>query len=115
MRMLILFILLFLVPILTFADAPDNRDITSQVSEILKECSEIKPGTSTRADLIKYFTTEGGIWDSSQRTYVSRRCPYVKVDVKFSLTKPDQKFTDELATDTVQSISKPYLELSISD
>lgn len=45
----------------------------------------------TRADLLKVFTTEGGISTGLHRTYVSRDCPFFKVDVDFrAVGRPDR-------------------------
>jgi hypothetical protein len=42
----------------------------------------IKPGM-TREELLKVFATEGGLSTGLNRTFVSRDCPYFKVDVEF--------------------------------
>ena len=95
------------------ADAPADRKLTSQVDEILKEWSMLKPGM-TRSELSKNFSPElGGLFAISDMRYCSKHCPYIKVDVKFTLTQPNQK--TELPTDVIQTISKPYLEYAISD
>ena len=65
----------------------------------------------TRADLMKVFTTEGGLSIASHRTYVYRQCPYIKVDVKF--TAPS--LGEELPTDKIVEVSRPYLEWSVMD
>lgn len=113
MKIFICFILITVLESVAIADAPPNRDITYQVSEILKECEKIKPGVTTRAELMENFGGEGGLSSASDRTYVSKRCPYVKIDVKFILAKPEQR--DELPTDTIQAVSKPYLAWTVSD
>jgi len=89
-----------------------DSELTKQVSNLLKECQQIKPGM-TRADLLKVFTTEGGLWSPGHRTYVLRRCPQIKVDVEFVPTQPDQ--TGEKPTDIISKISKPYLDWSVID
>ena len=89
-----------------------DNDLTKQISNILTECQNIKSGM-TRAELSKVFTTEGGLSTASHRTYVYRGCPYIKVDVDFTLLDPKQD--DEKPTDTISKISKPYLEWSILD
>jgi len=63
----------------------------------------------TRSDLMKVFTTEGGVSTISQRTYVYRQCPYIKVDVKFA--NRDR----ELPTDKIVEVSRPYLAWSVAD
>jgi len=67
------------------------------------------------------FTTEGGHSTGLQRTYVSRDCPYFKVDVEF---KPfgrlerdgDGRVTrTEGSDDVIDKISRPDLQFSIMD
>jgi len=89
-----------------------DKNLTKQISDILTECKKIVPGT-TRAELMKVFTTEGGLSFPTHRILVHRRCPYIKVEVDFTLSDAKQK--DERPTDTVSKISKPYLEWSIGD
>lgn len=52
------------------------------VAEVLKRMQTIKPGM-TRKTLLRVFTTEGGLSTGLQRTFVSRDCPYFKIDVEF--------------------------------
>ena len=101
----------FLVAPSHAADEVD-KNLTKQISDILTECKKITAGT-IRTELLKIFTTEGGLSTATHRTFVHRRCPYIKVEVDFSLSDPKQK--DERPTDTVSKISKPYLEWSIID
>jgi hypothetical protein len=98
----------------SFADRSVDKNLTHQISDILKECESIKPGT-TRTELLKVFTTEGGLSTAKHRTFVHRSCPYIKVDVDFTLSDPKQSAVDERPTEIVSKISKPYLEWSIID
>ena len=91
-----------------------DEELTKQISDILTECKKITPGT-TRAELLKVFTTEGGLSTATWRTFAHRRCPYIKVDVEFAPLEPKQKALEERPTDTVSKISRPYLEWSIGD
>ena len=91
-----------------------DKNLTKQISDILTECKKITPGT-TRTELLKVFTTEGGLSTAKHRTFIHRRCPCIKVDVDFTLSDPKQSAVDERPTDTVSKISKPYLEWSIGD
>jgi hypothetical protein len=100
-------------------DTPDRQSqrdkaLSEQISAILRDCEKIKPGM-TRAQLLKVFTTEGGISSARHRRFVYRRCPYIKLDVEFKLSAPDQDVLDERMTDTISKISKPFLEWSIAD
>ena len=112
MRIFVLFLLLILLDPWSRANTPIDKDLSSKVSNILEEWSKLKPGT-TRSELLKSYITEGGLSGVERRTFVSQRCSYIKVDVTFTLTEPNQKV--ELPTDTIKSISKPYLEWSITD
>ena len=74
------------------------------VAQALTRMLTIKPGM-TRDDLLKVFTTEGGLSTPFEQTYVSRDCPYFKVDVEFREFRPD----------IILKISRPYLAFSIAD
>jgi hypothetical protein len=95
------------------AASPDGM-LTKQISDLLLDCSILKPGM-TRADLLKVFDTEGGLFTANGRTYVHRRCSCLKVDVEFAHAVPNQGALEELPTDIITKISKPYLDWSISD
>lgn len=88
--------------------------LTKEVGDILKECTSITRGM-TRAELLWVFTTEGGLSTAKGRRFVHRRCPYIKVDVEFNLSEPNQSVVDERPTDTISRISQPYLQWSIMD
>ena len=104
------------VHVCTPARAADqvDKNLTDQISAILRESGTITPGT-TRAELLKVFTTEGGLSTATHRSFVHRRCPYIKVDVEFTPSSPAQGALDERPNDTVKTISKPYLAWSIED
>jgi hypothetical protein len=91
-----------------------DKHLTKQISGILTECQKIKPGM-TRAELLIIFTTEGGIFTAVHRTFVYRGCPYIKVDVDFTVSDPKQKGIEERPTDIINKVSKPYLEWSLID
>lgn len=95
-----------------------QADYVQWVTEVLTLMQTIKPGM-TRVELLKVFTTEGGlVFSGLQRTFVSRDCPYFKVDVKFQRpTETQQEWGqfDEDDKDTIAKISIPYLQFSIMD
>jgi hypothetical protein len=89
------------------------------VAQAMMRMLTIKPGM-TRGDLLKVFTVEGGISTRFQRTYISRDCPYFKVDVEFKEVGPpglngDQMQFGESSADILVKISRPYLAFSILD
>jgi len=80
---------------------------TQWVSSVLAWIGTIKPGM-TRSDLLRVFTTEGGLSTRTHRTYVLKQCPTIKVDVEFSISANE-------ADDKISQISKPYLDYSHYD
>src|SRR5208282_2435447 len=65
-----------------------DREHTQWIDNVLRWTLTIKP-EMTRKELLEVFTEEGGISARTQRTYVLRRCPYIKVDVEFSISPRD--------------------------
>ena len=106
-------VILGLLPTATFAGSEVDKTFTKEIADVLKQCETIKPGM-TRADLSKLFTTEGGLYTAKHRTYVYRRCPYIKIDVDFSLSETNQGSLGERPTDIITKISKPYLDWSVT-
>jgi hypothetical protein len=97
-----------------------SQDHVTWVAQALKRIQTIKPGM-TREALLKVFTTEGGISTGLQRTFVSRDCPYFKVDVEFrAVGRPDRDRDGRVTLveggqDIIVKISRPYLQFSILD
>ncbi len=83
------------------------------VMQSYMEMRKIRLGM-TRAQLLKVFSTEGGLSTRTQRTYVYHDCPNIKVDVKFRPVGKIDRFW-EGPQDVIVSISKPYLALTILD
>ena len=110
----------------TADDQPGTRVLslaeqrTEWIATSLKEMQTIKVGM-TREQFMKVFTEEGGLSTPKERTYVYRDCPYIKVDVEFTIvgrpeTDSDGRLTSETSPkDTIRRISKPYLDWSIMD
>jgi len=74
----------------------------------------IKSGM-TRKELLAAFTTEGGMYTGLWRTFVSRECPYFKVNVEFEAVGHPSKDAEGRHTgieddrDLIVRISDPYL------
>jgi hypothetical protein len=101
-------------PAATKVENKVEENLSRQIEAILTECQKIKPGM-TRAELYKVFTTEGGLSTAHDRTFVYRGCSYIKVDVEFTLSDPRQTAVEERPTDTINKISKPYLDWVVID
>jgi len=90
------------------------------VAEVLKRMQTIKPGM-TRNSLLRVFTTEGGLSTGLQRTFVSRDCPYFKIDVEFqAVGRPNRDENGRVTLvegneDIILKASTPYLQFSVMD
>jgi hypothetical protein len=97
-----------------------SQDHVAWVAQTLKQMQTIKPGM-TRTDLLKVFTTEGGISAALHRTFVNRDCPLFKIDVEFEAVGRPNRDADgretsvEGSRDTIVKISRPYLQFSTAD
>jgi hypothetical protein len=69
----------------------------------------------TRKDLLKVYTEEGGTSTRTQRTYVLKGCPNIKVHVELTPIGNDPDGLSENPNDKILKSSKPYLEYSILD
>lgn len=106
--------LILAVPFCLGAEKPKyDADLTKKIEKVLREVQQIKVGM-TRADLLKVFTTEGGVSTRKWRRYVHQRCPYIKVDVEFKPVGKKKDFLQEKAADKITKISTPFLEWSIA-
>jgi hypothetical protein len=105
MKIIILLLgLMLLVP--ARATTPFDTKLMSRLSDIIRECSKLKPGTP-RAELMKNFMLDGGIYDPWNCTFDYLPSPNIKVDVTFKRADPKEK--KESPLDTIRTISKPYL------
>lgn len=88
-----------------------DREHKQWIASVLRSIQTIKPGMK-REQLLKAFTTEGGLSNRQHRTYVYKQCPYVKVSVEFiPVGNPDDHLT-EMPGDEIRTISRPFLEFS---
>ncbi len=105
---------------LTAAERKEEKAQNEVVYKILNRALSVKPG-QTRKDLLKVFTTEGGLSNTLWRTYVYRTCPNVKVDVEFRVVgRPERDAEGRLIageddSDVITKISRPYLAWTIAD
>ena len=103
--------------------ARQGQDLQAHVAwvgQVFKRLQTIKPGM-TRENLLTVFTTEGGLSTGLQRTFVSRDCPYFKVDVEFQAVGRPNRDEDGRVTlveadeDLITKISRPYLQFGVMD
>jgi hypothetical protein len=81
---------------------------TKWIAKVMRQIGKIKPGMRRR-DLLRVFTTEGGLSNRFQRTYVHIECPYIKVNVRFRAATSERNTLTEDPNDIIESISQPYL------
>ena len=89
------------------------------MDQVLKDVKSIQVGM-TRAELLRAFTTEGSLSTRDAQQYVYRRCPYIKIIVRFRRpADADPDWSDapdeDWAGDIIESVSKPFLEYSVTD
>lgn len=87
---------------------------TYWIAKVLRQIEKIQPGMQ-RKDLRNIVTTEGGISNRFQRTYVYVECPYIKVTVKFKAASDEAAALKEDPEDTIESVSRPFLQWSTVD
>jgi hypothetical protein len=115
-----LFVLLVTISMLSAQSYQESQKQTEWIANSLKEMQKIKVDM-TRADLLKVFTTEGGLSTGLERIYVYRRCQYIKVDVEFEPVGRPARDSEGRVTvveadeDVIKKISKPYLDWSVID
>jgi len=90
------------------AETQCDPQFTKKILFILDEFRQIEPGMA-RADLLKFFMTEGGVSTRTARTYVHRSCPHIKVAVEFQPVGDVDRFGESLA-DKIIKISQPFLQ-----
>src|SRR5882672_6754324 len=80
--MIAVLLMALLLPVLILPATQKPAGHAEWIASSLKEIQKIKVGM-TRGELLKVFTTEGGLSTRTSRTYVYQPCSYIKVDVEF--------------------------------
>ena len=91
-----------------------TQERTFWIAKVLRQIEKIEPGMR-RKDLGGILTTEGGLSNRFQQTYVHVDCPYIKVTVRFRAASEESNALKEDPDDTIESVSRPFLQWSISD
>ena len=116
----------WMLGVLSFAALEEKQTdsfCTEPLAQSLKRIERIKPG-KTRADLMREFTTEGGIQTGTK--FVLADCPIIKVIVTWErdMTPPfpppktieeAEAWLDGRPDDVLKSISRPYLQGVVID
>lgn len=90
-----------------------EQDREDWIRKAALEIGTIRVGM-TRADLLKIFTTEGGISTRMNRMYVYRECWLIKVEVEFQPVpekhdKEGRIMGEEAPEDIITKISRPFI------
>jgi hypothetical protein len=91
-----------------------TQERTYWIARVLRQIEKIEPGMR-RKDLGGILTTEGGLSNPFQRTYVHVDCPYIKVNVRFKAATDETNALKEDPDDTIESVSQPFLQWSTMD
>jgi hypothetical protein len=95
------------------AQEPNGCDSCSVVQQAMQSLERLHNG-STRKEVERDFQPDGGVQAGDWTRYVFRKCSLIKVEVRFVGDSPDSH-AEFLQTDTVVSISRPYLDLPFAD
>ena len=109
-----LVLLLTTLSMMSAQEANVDSEHTRWIASVIDSIHTIKPGM-TRADVLRVFTTEGGLSNRRHRTYVHKECPYIKVTVEFKPVDDPNNLLAEIPTDRLVSISVPFLQYSVGD
>lgn len=90
-----------------------TKNIRNGLRGVIELIQTIKPGM-TRGDLLRLFTTEGGISTRRERTYVYKQCPYIKVRVEFEAADRSENWA-QIPQDRIVKISAPFLQYFVAD
>ena len=96
------------------AQSQDAKSHSEWIAQSLREMETVKVGM-TRTDLLKVFGEEGGLSTRTQRQYIYRECPYIKVAVEFERVGNAEAPFPENGEDKIVKISRPFLEWSVID
>lgn len=91
-----------------------TQERTYWIAKVLRQIEKIEPGMR-RNDLVGILTTEGGLSNRFQRTYVHVDCPYIKVSVRFKAASDGANALKEDPDDTIESVSQPFIQWSTVD
>jgi hypothetical protein len=91
-----------------------TQERTYWIAKVLRQIKKIEPGMR-RKDLVGIFTTEGGLSNRFQRTYVHVDCPYIKVNVRFKAASGETNALKEDPDDIIEFVSQPFLQWSTMD
>lgn len=96
------------------AQSGEPKTHSEWIAQSLKEMETIKVGM-TRTDLLRVFGEEGGLSTRTQRQYVYRECPYLKVAVEFEPVETKESHFPENGKDKIVKISQPFIQWSVID
>jgi hypothetical protein len=86
----------------------DGQKHSEWLGSVLKEIETIKVGM-TRSDLTAVFNPEAGPPARQERTYIHKRCPFIRIDVRFAAVGNEKDNTFERKEDKITWMSRPYL------
>lgn len=89
-------------------DSQIDPQLSRSILEVLKETSSLHPGM-TRADLLRFYQPEPGIFTREFQAFAYKKCLYIKVNVTFRPSVSGHLSTKGEEEDTILSIQGPFL------
>ena len=96
------------------ANCPQAQTVSHLVTQVLEASERLKPGM-VRSDLERDFQEEGGLSTFTQRTYVSRLCGQMKINVMFADHGRSRATCWRESVGSGISVSRPYLAYTVTD
>ena len=107
-------LLLTAASLMSAQETDSDQEHAKWIASVMDSIQTVKPGM-TRNDLLRVFTIEGGLSNRLHRTYVYKRCPYIKVAVEFEAVGNPEDILTEMPADKIEKISTPFLQYSVMD
>jgi len=100
------------IPCKAYAQGPAKCDSCALLEDALRTLQDFPPGTP-RSKVEEELRPDGGLQSLHGATrYIFKKCPLIKVDIDFTYFDGQQ---DNLPSDQVVKVSRPYLEYPDSD
>jgi hypothetical protein len=112
MKWLAVVISIFCVPVIPLAQstpAQPDAALSQLVDAVLHDVATLRPGMR-RSALNTLFIQDAGLQFFGESRYDYRRCPSIKISVKFKPVSSEEK-----PDDVIVEISRPYLESPFKD
>ncbi len=104
---------IFIFSIISLTSCQKEFDFDKKLLKVISNYRQLKPGMK-RAEVLKNFTIQGGIYTRTHVTYTHKSSPYIKIDLVFKASD-ENKNDFENPNDIIVELSKLYLDYAVID